>query len=95
MAVHDVDPSLAAEIAQIHGQTLESLGIHIPPPVAIKKIAAPHLVDAIVCAAADAMSVTPHAVRPAILAALERTSDLQLDVDAVCASLRKIVALPP
>src|SRR5580693_6151610 len=65
LLVHPVDPSLAAEIASAGGTSLEALGVLggvpgpvLPPPQAL--IAAPdRVVDAVVCAAAEAMQVTP------------------------------------
>jgi hypothetical protein len=46
------------------------------------------LVDSIVCAAAEAAATTPQAMRPAILAALDRMLSVQLGVDEVRAALK-------
>jgi hypothetical protein len=58
-----------------------------PPPV----IPAGVLVDAVVCAAAEAMTAAPQAVRPAVLAAFARARDAGLTVDGVLA----VLAPPP
>ncbi|MHB8418799.1 MAG: hypothetical protein ACYDCL_12035 [Myxococcales bacterium] len=47
--------------------------------------------DAVLCAAADALDVSPSRVRPAVAAALRRLLDLEVDV----ASLLKLVEPPP
>jgi hypothetical protein len=49
------------------------------------------LVDAVVCAAAEAMSLSPQAVRPAVLAAFARARDAGLTLDAVV----EVLAPPP
>ena len=54
-----------------------------PPP----RIPDEVLVDAVVCAAAEAMSLVPQAVRPAILAAFTRARDARLTPEAVVAVL--------
>jgi DNA-binding XRE family transcriptional regulator len=97
--VHGADAALAERIASEMGETLVSLGIVPPPPAAKPAPAAaalpprPHppigdLVDSIVCAAAEAVSTTPQSIRPALLAAFDRTASIQLTVDAVRAALR-------
>jgi hypothetical protein len=45
------------------------------------------LVDSVVCAAAEAMSLVPQAIRPAVLAAFTRARDARLTPDAVVAVL--------
>jgi hypothetical protein len=45
------------------------------------------LVDSITCAAADAMSATPEAVRPALRAAFARARDLRLTTAEVASAL--------
>ena len=76
-AVHAKDPALAARIAAAHGHTLEELGI----------VAAPgtnrNLADAIVCAAAEVADVSPRAMRPALVAALERARETGLTIEAM------------
>jgi DNA-binding XRE family transcriptional regulator len=57
-----------------------------PAPVSAP-IADDILVDAVVCAAAEAMAMTPQAVRPAIHAAFARARDARLTIEAVLAVL--------
>ncbi len=95
-ALHPVDPDLAAEIANQQGTTLEELGLVAPPPPTPAPVETPprepptieHLVDSMVCAAAEAMSVKPPEVRPAVIAAFERARALHLEVEEICASFR-------
>jgi len=49
------------------------------------------LVDSVVCAAAEAMSLSPQAIRPAVLAAFARARDAGLSLDAVV----DVLAPPP
>jgi transcriptional regulator with XRE-family HTH domain len=95
--VHERDPALAAEVAAYLGETLESLGIASPPPAVVSppvSAGSPtQLVDAVVCAAAEAMDVSPRAVRPALLAALTRARELHLTRDDLLAALVPLV--PP
>jgi hypothetical protein len=58
-----------------------------PPPPPPPPLPAPVLVDSVVCAAAEAIALTPQAVRPAILAAFARAIDARLTLDAVVAVL--------
>jgi DNA-binding XRE family transcriptional regulator len=97
--LHGTDPALARRIASEMGETLVSLGIVPPPPAADPPPAAAgppprpqppigDLVDSIVCAAAEAVSTTPQSIRPALLAAFDRTASVQLTVDEVRTTLR-------
>jgi transcriptional regulator with XRE-family HTH domain len=86
--VHAEDPKLAAEIATVGGSSLESLGLvkpTRPAPAAPPPPAPPaeHVVDAVVCAAAEAIGVMPDAVRPALRAAFRRARLVGLDVATV------------
>jgi hypothetical protein len=45
------------------------------------------LVDAVVCVAAEAMALSPQAVRPAVLAAFTRARDVGISAEAVVAAL--------
>jgi len=74
--VHPRDPALAAEIAAAVGESLASLGVHRPPPPA-------HLVDAVVCVAAETIDVPSRALRPALLAAFRRARELGLTLEDV------------
>jgi hypothetical protein len=58
-----------------------------PPPPDPPPIADAILVDAVVCAAAEAMSVVPQAIRPAVLAAFTWARAARLTVEAVIAVL--------
>jgi hypothetical protein len=90
--VYPVDPSLAAEIAAAGGATLEALGIVSPaPPLPAPQVPMgppDRVVDAVVCAAAEAMQVTPQSVRPALLAAFACARELGLTLDGVERVLR-------
>jgi hypothetical protein len=103
-AVHPVNPALAAELAAASGTTLGAAGIvealppvtlpppppapPPPPPLLPARPAAVHLVDSVVCAAADAVGMLPHAVRPILLAAFERAAAVELSSAEVVAALR-------
>jgi len=54
----------------------------LPPPIPPGV-----LVDSVVCAAAEAMSLSPQALRPAVLAAFARARDAGLTLDAVVDAL--------
>jgi hypothetical protein len=89
--VHRVDPALAEEIARRHDTNLVTLGIVAPPPTEPEpsplERAAP-LVDSVVCAAAEAMAMSPQSLRPALFAACERAAKLHLDIETMRAVLR-------
>jgi hypothetical protein len=85
-----VNASFAAEIAIGADTTLEALGIvRPPPPAAPPPLPAPpqpalgSVVDSIVCAAAEAVDLSPGAIRPALVAAFARARELGLGVEAV------------
>lgn len=84
--VHPVDPGLAAELATALGETLASLGIEKPPP-GPRMYLAPQVVDIVVCAAAEAIDVSPRIARTALHAAFKHALALGLDVAAVEAAL--------
>ncbi len=101
--VHPVDADLATEIAASMGHTLLSLGI-VEPPVAIPLPAAPvpppppppdGIVDAVVCAAAEAMEMMPRDVRPGLLAAFRRAREIGVTVDMVERVLLASLPAPP
>jgi len=54
-----------------------------PPPPAPPPLPTALVVDAVVCAAADATQVTPSAVRATLLAAFRRARELRLTVEDV------------
>jgi transcriptional regulator with XRE-family HTH domain len=100
-AVHPKDPQLAAHIAAHGGATLESLGIGQPAPKEalqpkpedIESVART-LVDAVVCAAAEALDASPRAVRPALLAAFTRARELGLSLETAERTLAASKARP-
>jgi hypothetical protein len=105
-ALYPVDPDLAVQLAKQRGTTLELLGVVVPPPPVASSPApvttAPrelprieHLIDSMVCAAAEAMSVKPPEVRPVVIAAFERARALHLDVEEICESFHPREAEPP
>lgn len=83
--VYPHDPALAAEIARVGGQSLEELGLVVPPPAPPAPPPEPPvaLVDAVVCVAAEAIDATPSAVRPALVAALSCARELGLSMEFV------------
>jgi len=91
--LHPVDPALAADVATTHGQTLESLGLEGAPPAALAGPAVALAADAVVCAAADALDVSPRAVRPALLAAFRRAREAGVTLDQLETALAP--AAPP
>lgn len=85
------DRALAEEIAQTAGQTLEALG-HAPP--APPRPPLPHLGHAVVCVAAEAMDLSPRALRPALHAAFKCARDLGLTVEELELALAPVAAAP-
>ncbi len=90
--VYPVHEALARELA-IKGETsLDMLGLVSPVPATpapAPTITAMHLIDAIVCASATAVAMSPQSVRPAIAAAFARAAEMGLNLDAVDAAFRK------
>jgi DNA-binding XRE family transcriptional regulator len=87
--VYPHDAELAEELALAGGATLQALGIVSapvappPPPPPPPPIPGHVLVEAIVCAAADALKAVPESVRPAVLAAFTRARELRMTVEDV------------
>jgi hypothetical protein len=70
--VHPRNPALAAQLAAAVGETLVTLGlVQVRPPPAHA-----HLIDAVVCVAAETINVPSLALRPALLAAFQRAREL-------------------
>jgi transcriptional regulator with XRE-family HTH domain len=101
-----VDRALAVEAAAAARETLVSLGLEgpsallghdaaTPPPLAPPIRPVPLVVDSVVCAAADAMKMTPGAVRDALRVAFARARALRLTVEDVDDALSSPPALPP
>jgi hypothetical protein len=88
--VHPRDPGLAREIAAAAGMTLEVAGLAQPPPAPPPPPPPPPdgIVDAVVCAAAEAMEMMPKEVRPGLLAAFGRAKEIGLTVDVIERALR-------
>jgi transcriptional regulator with XRE-family HTH domain len=89
VAVHPQNAPLAAEIADALNEPLETLLPAIQeapdePPLDLM----PLLVEAVVCAAADALDASPRAVRAALRAAFERAESARLTVGDVAQALR-------
>jgi hypothetical protein len=100
-AVHRVDPALALEIAAAFGVTAESMGIapkaeppkpepvkpELPKPEPFAPHLVPHLVHAVVAAAADVAGQPPAALRQIVRAAFERAQAVGLTVEAVAGAM--------
>jgi hypothetical protein len=93
--VHPHDADLAVELAMTLGQTLESLGVVPPPPLppppappAPPPTPSAAIVDSVVCAAAEAMELTPGDVRLGLHAAFARAQELGLSVGGVVDALK-------
>jgi DNA-binding XRE family transcriptional regulator len=92
--VHPHDAGLAAQLAQAAGTDLVALGLVAPPPPpqpvpppGPPPPAAEDIVDAIVCAAAEAINLPPRDVRPALLAAFARARRLGIPIETVESTL--------
>jgi|HubBroStandDraft_6_1064221.scaffolds.fasta_scaffold156747_1 transcriptional regulator with XRE-family HTH domain len=87
-ALYPVRPDLAAQVAAAGETTLEQLGIPSAAGSGHMAIFEPiEPIESIVRAAADAMGVTPEAVRPALAAAFARAREVGLDVQTVAEKL--------
>jgi DNA-binding XRE family transcriptional regulator len=84
--LHPHNRDLAHRMAVASGTTLLALGLERPPAGSSH---ARHVGDSLVCVAAEALSMAPGAVRPALLAALVRAKDMGLSLDAAEAALRE------
>ncbi len=82
--VYAIDPELAASAAEAGGTTLHALGLE----TSAERARADRIVDSVVCAAADAMDVTPQRVRLALFAAAVRARELGLDLLTIENALR-------
>jgi hypothetical protein len=85
--VYEVDKDLAAQLAAARQTTLLAMGVVAPsaPPFVPP---ADRVADSVLCAAAEAMDVSPRAIRPAIHAAFTRARELGLTVEAMEKALR-------
>lgn len=101
------DPGIAAQIAQSEDHTLVSWGLVQPEPQVVVQQAPPPrppppppppadgVVDAVVCAAAEAMEMMPRDVRAGLLAAFGKARAIGVDVAQVERVLREAVAPRP
>jgi DNA-binding XRE family transcriptional regulator len=81
-ALHPVRPDLATQIAAILGSTPDRIGLSTPAD-GTGTTPKSDPIDAVVIAAAEAIGVTPDAIRPAVAAAFARAEDEGLDVQTV------------
>ena len=86
-ALLPVDAALAAEVASSQGETLQGLGV--VPEIVAPTVPVEHLVDSVVCAAADAVAQPPANLRPSLQAAFERAQAVGLSVGDVVAAFRR------
>ncbi len=85
-AVHPKDAALASALAFAGGARLSEIGLEpAAPDLASRAV----VIDAIVCAAAEAGAVTPQAARAGLLAALERAAALGVSSEELRRALRK------
>jgi len=85
--VYPKDADLASEVCDAAGTTPEAWGLIPPAPSSLGPpaflIPSEHVVDLIVCAAADAMQVVPDIVRAPLRAAFSRARALGLSVQTI------------
>jgi hypothetical protein len=104
--VYPHDAPLAAELAALAGESLESLGLVPPAPAAPAQASPPAapppsplllaaLAESVVAAAAEAMDVSPRVARPAVLAAAERAQSANVSIDDLVRALRPPPPPPP
>ena len=83
--VYPKDAALAAELAAALHETLESLGVVAPKPPSPALPPCTHaiseLADAVVCAAAESIDLSPRLLRTALRAAFTRARALALTVE--------------
>jgi hypothetical protein len=89
-AVRPHDPELAAEIdawAPRPAPVVTTGAPAVRPAPSPPAVPMPVLIDSVVCAAAEAMSLAPQALRPALRAALLRAKEAGLTMEAVIEGL--------
>jgi len=99
--VHAIDAPLAARLAAARGGTLESLGV-VPPKALEKPTEKPDpladpiqrraFVDAVVCAAAEAVDVSPRVARRVLAIAVARARETGVSLDVLGETLARRVA---
>jgi hypothetical protein len=94
--IYPKDRALAAQLAAAADETLVSLKLEAPPapPAPPPRVTTPgeratekHLAKIVLCAAAEALDVPPHAVRPAIAAALKAMCELGMSPEIAARGL--------
>jgi DNA-binding XRE family transcriptional regulator len=102
--VHRRDRDVAARIASALKESLVSLGLEdAPPPPPPQEPQPPprpypptgDLVDSVVCAAAEAVAMTPQAIRPALVSAFDRFASVGLGLDEMRAGLSPSPPITP
>jgi transcriptional regulator with XRE-family HTH domain len=87
-AVRPHDASLAAELDALSPRPAPPASLVTPPASPERPpLTDAILLDALVCAAAEAMGLAPQTLRPALLAAFTRAKATGLTIDAVIAGL--------
>jgi hypothetical protein len=82
VAVHPRDPVIAQRLAAAGGRTLESLGLVPAKALEAGRRPSPTHLDAVICAAAEVLDISPRAVRPALAVAFARAHELGFDTAA-------------
>jgi DNA-binding XRE family transcriptional regulator len=100
--LHPHNRVLAAEVADFLDETLESLGLEVPPPPATPPLApapspalvpsAEDLIDVVVLAAMEITGSSSADVRPLLHAIFKRAKDVGLTVELAEQALRPMVA---
>jgi transcriptional regulator with XRE-family HTH domain len=94
-AVHAKNAALAAALAAEAGETLEGLGLVLPPSPAVPSPLRPLpparlIAESVVCAAAEAMQAAPAVVREVLRAAFARAQALGLSVEEMNEALSPV-----
>jgi hypothetical protein len=76
-ALYPLHPALAAEVAAAVGESLSTIGLVKPRPPPSHA----HLIDAVVCVAAETIDAPSKALRPALLAAFRRARELGFTIE--------------
>jgi hypothetical protein len=85
-AVHPVDPQLASQLAEASGTTLAALGLKAAPSASDAR---PEHADSVLVAAANALNLSPEAVRPAVAAAFARALGLGVSFQGLAEHLSR------
>jgi len=95
VVVYPHDPVLASKLAALVQESVESLGLvpphplaMPPPPPSLPANVLAALAEAVVAAAAEAMDAPPRVARPVVLAAAERAQSAGVTIDDLVRALR-------